>query len=75
MEFDTGPAPIADYTPQRVTKLLRLATGVADLVPRIERIGAFSFAAQLAERFRSESAFLVGDAAHQVTRDAGRDRA
>lgn len=44
---------------------------VVDLESRIERIGAFSFAAQLAERFRSESAFLVGDAAHQVTPRGG----
>jgi putative polyketide hydroxylase len=71
VEFPSGRAPIADYTPRRVTELLRLATGVADLEPRIERIGAFSFAAQLAERFRSGSTFLVGDAAHQVTPRGG----
>jgi len=71
VEFPAGPAPIAEYTPDRVTELIRLGTGVADLAPRIERIGAFSFAAQLAERFRSASTFLVGDAAHRVTPRGG----
>ena len=39
--------------------------------PRIERIGPFSFAAQLADRFRVASTFLVGDAAHRVTPRGG----
>ena len=38
---------------------IRLATGLAGLRPRIERIGTFRFAAQVAERFRDGSAFLV----------------
>ena len=37
----------------------------------IERVGSFSFAAQLADRFRSHSTFLVGDAAHRVTPRGG----
>ena len=36
----------------RSRELIRLGAGVADLEPRIERIGTFSFAAQLADRFR-----------------------
>ena len=51
--------------------MIRLATGVADLQPQILRIGGFSFAAQLAERFRSGSTFLVGDAAHRVSPRGG----
>ena len=62
---------LAEYTAARFTHLIRLATGVADLQPRIERIGGFSFAAQLAERFRSGSVFLVGDAAHRVSPRGG----
>ena len=50
---------------------IRRATGVPALQPRIERVGAFTFAAQLAERFRRDSAFLVGDAAHRVTPRGG----
>jgi putative polyketide hydroxylase len=50
---------------------LRVATGVPDLQPRVERVGRFSFAAQVAERFRDRRAFLVGDAAHRVTPRGG----
>jgi hypothetical protein len=50
---------------------IRAATGVPDLRPRIERLGRFSFAAQVAERFRSGRVFLVGDAAHRVTPRGG----
>ena len=35
------------------------------------KLGAFAFAAQVAERFRDGSAFLVGDAAHRVTPRGG----
>ncbi|HEX6673971.1 MAG TPA: FAD-dependent monooxygenase [Actinomycetes bacterium] len=51
--------------------MIRLGAGVADLDVRIERIGAISSAAQLAQRFRQDSAFLVGDAAHRVTPRGG----
>jgi putative polyketide hydroxylase len=62
---------LADFTAERVTRLIRLGAGVPDLAPRIERVGAFSFAAQVAERFRHRSAFLIGDAAHRVTPRGG----
>jgi 2-polyprenyl-6-methoxyphenol hydroxylase-like FAD-dependent oxidoreductase len=71
--FDSGPAPISEYTAQRVTGRLRVATGVADLQPRIVRTASFSFAAQLADRFRVASTFVVGDAAHRVTPRGGTD--
>jgi 2-polyprenyl-6-methoxyphenol hydroxylase-like FAD-dependent oxidoreductase len=63
-----GPA---DFTAERFTQLVRLGAGVADLPVRIERIGTFAFAAQLAERFRAGRVFLVGDAAHRVTPRGG----
>ena len=48
-----GPAGARGVPPRSGSpELIRLATGVADLQPQIERIGGFSFAAQLAERFR-----------------------
>jgi hypothetical protein len=50
---------------------IRAGAGIPDLDPRIERIGRFQFAASLAERFRAESAFLAGDAAHRVTPRGG----
>jgi putative polyketide hydroxylase len=71
VRWEPGKRQLADYTEARFTHLIRLATGVPDLQPRIERIGGFSFAAQLAERFRSGSAFLVGDAAHRVSPRGG----
>ena len=71
VEFATSPAPLTGYTTERATSLIRLGTGVPDLQPQIERIGAFSFAAQLAESFRRGSVFLVGDAAHRVTPRGG----
>jgi putative polyketide hydroxylase len=58
---------LEDYTEARLTGLLRAATGVPGLRPRILAMGAFSFAAQVAERYRAGDAFLVGDAAHRMT--------
>ncbi len=63
-----GPAV---FTAERFTRLIRLGAGVADLEPRVERVGTFTFAAQLAERFRAGRVLLVGDAAHRVTPRGG----
>jgi putative polyketide hydroxylase len=60
-----------DFTVERFTRLIRFGAGVPDLTPRIERIGTFTFAAQLAARFRADRVFLVGDAAHRVTPRGG----
>jgi putative polyketide hydroxylase len=54
-----------------MTRLIRIGAGVPDLELRIERIGAFTFTADLAERFRDGGAFLVGDAAHRVSPRGG----
>ena len=37
----------------------------------VDRIGAFSSAAQVADRFRAGPVFLTGDAAHRVTPRGG----
>ena len=50
---------------------IRLAAGIPELEPRIERTGRFQYVAKLAERFRVGSAFLTGDAAHRVTPRGG----
>ena len=67
------PAPSAAdaFTAPTIARRIRIASGLRSLRPRIERIGHFTFAAQLAERFRSGSAFLVGDAAHRATPRGG----
>ncbi|HEY1275919.1 MAG TPA: FAD-dependent monooxygenase [Thermoleophilaceae bacterium] len=62
---------IADFTEDVLTRRIRIGAGVWDLRPRIERIGGFTFAAQVAESYRRDSAFLVGDAAHRVTPRGG----
>ena len=62
---------IADYTPERFAQRIREGAGIDDLQVSIERTGAFSFAAQLAEHFRAGDVFLAGDAAHRVTPRGG----
>jgi putative polyketide hydroxylase len=62
-----GPA----VTPERFARLIRLGAGVADLAVHVERVGTFTFAAQLAERFHAGRVFLIGDAAHHVTPRGG----
>jgi putative polyketide hydroxylase len=59
------------WTPQRFARRIRAGAGIGDLEVAIERTGAFSFAAQLADRFRAGNVFLVGDAAHRVTPRGG----
>jgi putative polyketide hydroxylase len=60
-----------DYTDERLTGLIRTAAGLAGLPVRVVAKGAFSFAAQVAERYRSGRAFLVGDAAQRMTPRTG----
>lgn len=50
---------------------IRRGAGVPDLPVRVERVGHFTFAAQMADRFRDGRVFLVGDAAHRVTPRGG----
>jgi 2-polyprenyl-6-methoxyphenol hydroxylase-like FAD-dependent oxidoreductase len=70
-EYDPDREGPADFTAERFIHLIRLGTGVAGLAPRLERMGTFTFAAQLAERFRTGRVFLAGDAAHRVTPRGG----
>jgi putative polyketide hydroxylase len=65
------PSEIEGYTPERFVQRIRAGAGIDDLDVSIERTGAFTFAAQLADRFRAGNAFLVGDAAHRVTPRGG----
>ena len=62
---------LEDYTDTRLTGLIRTAAGVPDLPVRIVAYGAFSFAAQVADRYRAGRAFLVGDAAQRMTPRGG----
>jgi putative polyketide hydroxylase len=69
--WEPGSDDRSSFTEERFTRLIRVGAGVADLAPKIERTGTFTFAAKLADRFRHESTFLVGDAAHRVTPRGG----
>ena len=65
--WDPERERLEDYTDTRLTGLIRTAAGVADLPVRVVAKGAFSFAAQVAERYREDRVFLVGDAAQRMT--------
>ena len=69
--WDPATERLEDYTDDRLVALVRAAAGRATLPVRIERVGAFSFAALVADRFRHGDVFLVGDAAHRVTPRGG----
>jgi putative polyketide hydroxylase len=62
---------LEDYTDARLTGLVRAAAGVPDLPVRVVAKGAFSFAAQVADRYADGRAFLVGDAAQRMTPRGG----
>jgi putative polyketide hydroxylase len=62
---------LADYTDERLAALIRAAAGVADLPVEVVAKGAFSFAAQVADRYRAGRAFLAGDAAQRMTPRGG----
>jgi putative polyketide hydroxylase len=69
--WDPAQERLEDYGDARLTDLIRTAVGVADLPVRVVAKGAFSFAAQVAERYREGRAFLVGDAAQRLTPRTG----
>ncbi len=66
-DWEPGRERVADYPADRLIRLIQLGAGVPTLAPRLLRVGAFTFAAQLAERFRDRHVFLAGDAAHRIT--------
>jgi putative polyketide hydroxylase len=70
-EWAPGRERLEDYTDARLSGLIRTAAGVGDLPVRVVAKGAFSFAAQVAERYQDGRAFLVGDAAQRMTPRGG----
>ena len=56
---------------ERFARRIRPAPASTTCDVSIERTGSFSFAAQLADRFRAGNVFLAGDAAHRVTPRGG----
>jgi putative polyketide hydroxylase len=70
-EWDPAQQRLEDYTDARLAGLIRTAAGVPDLPVRVVAKGTFSFAAQVAGRYREGRAFLVGDAAQRMTPRGG----
>ncbi|MGH9182414.1 MAG: FAD-dependent monooxygenase [Acidimicrobiales bacterium] len=60
-----------NLTEAELITMIRTATGVSDLDVTIERVSSFTFAAQIAERYRMGRGFLIGDAAHRMTPRGG----
>jgi 2-polyprenyl-6-methoxyphenol hydroxylase-like FAD-dependent oxidoreductase len=71
--FESDPAgeQVPDYTVDRLCRLIRHAIGDVAVEPRIAHVGAVTFGAFIADRFRDGSAFLIGDAAHRITPRGG----
>jgi putative polyketide hydroxylase len=69
--FGIGEDLVGSIDEPELTRLIRAAAGVPDLQPRIHQVKTFRFAAEIADRFRSGSTFLIGDAAHRVTPRGG----
>jgi putative polyketide hydroxylase len=70
-EWRPGQARLVDLPEAHLARTIATAVGVPHLQPHVERVGAFSFAAQIAERYRERRAFLMGDAAHRMTPRGG----
>jgi putative polyketide hydroxylase len=70
-ELDEAAA-VMTMPASRVVAMLRAATGREALEVDVVAMGSFAFSAQVAARWRSGRAFLVGDAAHRMTPRGGR---
>ncbi|MGZ4237923.1 MAG: FAD-dependent monooxygenase [Solirubrobacteraceae bacterium] len=68
---DAGLGAPAVPGEQEMIDRIRRAAGIPNLPVQIERIGSFTSAAQIADRFREGRTFLVGDAAQRVTPRGG----
>ena len=67
MPWDTTTNDVQTLSRRQLTRWIREAAGDPSLPIEIERWLPVVFGTALAERFREEHAFLVGDAAHRVT--------
>ncbi len=66
-----GTLQASEFDLPKMARMIGIAAGVPGLEPRIARIGAFAYTAQIADRFRDGNVFLAGDAAHRVTPRGG----
>jgi putative polyketide hydroxylase len=73
VRHDPEREPAESFTEERCAELVRAATGVPGLQPRIESVSPWAGEAGVAERFREGQVFLVGDAAHVMPPSGGFD--
>jgi 2-polyprenyl-6-methoxyphenol hydroxylase-like FAD-dependent oxidoreductase len=68
LEWQPSPGDsFADWTPDRVRRTIRAASGLPHVEPRVEGLFRWEFGAAVAETQRKGRIFLVGDAAHRTT--------
>ncbi|WP_219825156.1 FAD-dependent oxidoreductase [Streptomyces roseicoloratus] len=69
--YDPRTEDPESFTEERCAALVRAATGVPGLRPRIRSVSPWDGAARTAGRFRDGRVFLVGDAAHVMPPSGG----
>ncbi len=69
--YDPDVEEVADYTAERCRPIVVDAIGLADVPVEIRSVSTWTMTAQVAERFRDDRTFLVGDSAHRFPPTGG----
>ena len=69
--FDPDQESIETYTPERCDALVRSGLEDPSLELSVQNISSWTMTAQVAEHYRAENIFLVGDAAHRFPPTGG----